>query len=193
MVDYANNPKASTGKFECIYQQPISPPRYGPSLDLVVRGFALPLQYFYDGYLPENDEIHDITNINEENDIKKVLYKIKQFHDTQAAIRNGDCLRHSGKISSSDNVDRLTNHSDLRSSSSTSAVEDDTYPKLRKIPLPIQDVQSVTDIRSLIKKSNNSFMSFRSNERPFIFSKLDDGSHGKGSFIKVDLFTEIQN
>lgn len=188
-MDYANNSSASTGKFECIYQQPISPPRYGPSADLVVRGFSLPLQYF-EGSL-ENDQIHDSIYINEENDVKEVLYKIKQFHDTQAAIQNRNCLHHSGKVSSSGSYDQLTNHSDPSDTSSINAVENHLCRSLHKRPLPVQDVQSITNIRSLLKKSStpspDPFMSFDT-EKSFIFSKLDDGSYGKCSFTKVDLF-----
>lgn len=46
IIDYPKNKKASTGKFHRIFDQPCTPPHYGIASDLMVRGVALPVDYF---------------------------------------------------------------------------------------------------------------------------------------------------
>lgn len=46
VIDHANNPMASTGKFECIYQQTMTRPRLSHANRLKVIGFALRPKYY---------------------------------------------------------------------------------------------------------------------------------------------------
>ncbi|CAG9784611.1 unnamed protein product [Diatraea saccharalis] len=89
VVDYAADNKSSTGKFECIYRQPITTPRYGTAAELFLRGYTLPLDYFYKGKI-EIKESYEDPDIGKEYDIKNVLSKLKQFYDTDIMITPED-------------------------------------------------------------------------------------------------------
>ncbi|KAL0894533.1 hypothetical protein ABMA27_013110 [Loxostege sticticalis] len=79
VVDYARDSQASTGKFECVYRQSVMHiPRYGVS-DMFVRGYSLPLDYFYRGNI-EVKESYDAV-IEKERDITAMLRKLKGFYD----------------------------------------------------------------------------------------------------------------
>ncbi|KAJ8726164.1 hypothetical protein PYW07_000862 [Mythimna separata] len=82
VIDHVENPSSSTGRFECVYQQPMSMPRYGPALDLYVRGVTLPNEYFYKGDI----DLRESYDIDEDslkgNNIKAILDKIKHTYDT---------------------------------------------------------------------------------------------------------------
>ncbi|VVC97291.1 unnamed protein product [Leptidea sinapis] len=64
IIDHANDPNASTGKFECIYKQPMSIPKHVTAAELIVRGVSLRSDYFYKGniQIKESDPAVDTKN-----------------------------------------------------------------------------------------------------------------------------------
>ncbi|CAH0726461.1 unnamed protein product, partial [Brenthis ino] len=179
VIDYANNSSACTGKFERIYQQPITLPRFIASSELAIRGFSLPLDYFYKGNV-EVEESYDDINIDKESDIKAALYKIKQFYDgveTMKKTKRNHNVKE--KVMDNSHIEELDKVSlEERSPNGTIKENSESFSSSYTISNPIQHVQSVTDIRSLLKKCYV--------DKPFVFSKLDDGPQGKGSCIKLD-------
>lgn len=205
VIDYPGNPKSPTGKFECIYRQPMSTPRYGGAADLVIRGLALPLDYFYRGNIEIKESYND-ANIEKERDIKVILNRLKQFYDTDIMMEPEDdynsnqmmeqeTCTHSteseyelsaaataitGQLD--ELMDRITSEQSC-SSSSKSFLKQDSSVGSPKAQSQTHNIKSVTDIKSLLKKSCSRFTSAEaiSINRSFKFSDLDDGPLGKGS------------
>ncbi|CAH2066186.1 unnamed protein product, partial [Iphiclides podalirius] len=67
VIDSMGDPKASTGKFECIYQQPMTVPKFSSSTELSVRGIPLSNDYFYKGTLPINQLRPELGESNRGN------------------------------------------------------------------------------------------------------------------------------
>lgn len=86
VIDYAKDSSSSTGKFECIYRQPMTIPRYRGALDLYVRGLALPNDYFYKRDIDLRETYDLDEDIGEENNIKAILDKIKHAYDTDTIM-----------------------------------------------------------------------------------------------------------
>ncbi|XP_061706956.1 tubulin glycylase 3A-like isoform X1 [Cydia pomonella] len=84
VIDYANDPNSSTGKFECIYRQPHTLPRYSGG-DLIVRGYSLPSSYFYRGKY-EFKEPHYDLNISNQLDIAAVMKMMKNIYEKEAEL-----------------------------------------------------------------------------------------------------------
>lgn len=208
VIDYPGNSKSPTGKFECIYRQPMSIPRYGSAADLVVRGFSLPLDYFYRGKI-EIKESYDDADIGKERDVKVILNKLKQLYDdTDIMVEPEDDYDSNRKTEQETYTHSTESEYELSvgvtvitgqleelmdriiseqsgSSNSKSILKQDSLDSPNAMS-PEQSVKSVTDIKSLIKKSCNRFTSSEaiSSERSFKFSNLDDGPFGKGSNVE---------
>ncbi|XP_063375868.1 tubulin glycylase 3B-like [Cydia fagiglandana] len=86
VIDYANDPKSSTGKFECIYRQPHTIPRYSGG-DLIVRGYSLPSSYFYKGK-HKSKETHFDLGVSKQLDIAGVMKMMKNKYEKGAQL---DC------------------------------------------------------------------------------------------------------
>ncbi|XP_059059346.1 tubulin glycylase 3A-like isoform X2 [Achroia grisella] len=89
IIDYAENPNSSTGKFECIYRQSMTVPRYGTAADIFVRGYRLSSEYFFKGKI-EINEIYEDANIGKERDIKATLDKLKRLYETDIMMESED-------------------------------------------------------------------------------------------------------
>ncbi|KAI8427557.1 hypothetical protein MSG28_002065 [Choristoneura fumiferana] len=87
VIDFAKNPNCSTGKFECIYRQPVTIPRYMLSGDLTVRGYSLPTDYFYRGQI-EVKESYDNADIGKEKDINKIMKEMKKLYDEDVTLES---------------------------------------------------------------------------------------------------------
>lgn len=89
VLDYAGNPKSPTGRFECVYRQPMSGPRYGVATDLSVRGYSLPHEYFYKGTIPLQKSIDNLV-VEKEKDIKSILKRLKQIYEADIMVEPED-------------------------------------------------------------------------------------------------------
>lgn len=175
-----------------------------------MRGYALPLDYFYRGNI-EIKESYDDPDIGKERDIKAMLNKLKQFYYTDIMVQPDE--DHSSteltpeKVGCAHNtesenelslaatviteqldeiVDRITSENSFTSKSDSRKVSSNTHSS--KKSLHLNKRMSVTDIKGLLKNSCSRFASLeaiRSN-RNFSFSKLDDGPQGKGSYIELN-------
>ncbi|XP_047544450.1 uncharacterized protein LOC125076662 [Vanessa atalanta] len=209
VIDYANDPKASTGKFECIYRQPISLPRYRSAAELVARGYSLPFEYFYRGKI-QIQRSFDGPNITKESDIKKVLKKIKQYYDEDEIMKQpqeDDVLLNKieEKISKSiSGIEEATDVTDVingqlgelseritseNSSNSKCLLKKDSQQHSNQIQL----ISSVTNIKYLCRKSSSPLKSIQSIDNSFNFSRLDDGPAGKGSIVELSKMENLLN
>lgn len=193
-------------------------PRYGGALDLFVRGYTLPNDYFYKGNIEIKESYDDDVDIDKEKNIQAILEKIKQAHDTDTIMKEPEddsdmvlkkeqetSTRHSrsdyelsvaatvitGQLE--ELMDRIiSEHSFVAKSTreSTSSLGSD-----KSNMTSTQSVKSVTDIKSLLKKSLSRFASVGaisvSHQQLFNFSELDDGSVGKASVVGVNSTKKI--
>ncbi|XP_032510699.2 tubulin glycylase 3A-like [Danaus plexippus] len=206
VIDFAKNPKAATGKFECIYRQPMTLPRYGSAAELFVRGYSLSNEYFYKGKIEIQESYADPT-IGKESNIKAVLQKLKQLHEMDDDImkqpeddlafperKDRDTCTHktlseyelsmtAAVITEQLNelMDRVTSDSSFNSKKSD----------CEETPCPKQNICSVTNISTLLRKSVCNFLSGETIEKAFRFSKLDDGPRGKGSIVELNDIEKI--
>ncbi|XP_030041179.2 uncharacterized protein LOC115456303 [Manduca sexta] len=212
VIDFAADPNSSTGKFECIYRQPMTIPRYGGAADLSVRGYSLPLEYFYRGNI-ELTEIYDNADIDKEYDVKTILNKLKEHYDIDIMVEPDEDFDDTNKKEKETYVDNTKSELELTvaatviteqleelldritsdpSCSSKSNVKRETSSShsIKRKKSSLQSVKSVTDIKSLLKKSYNRFASIEAinvgNQQLFKFSKLDDGPNGKGSCAEIN-------
>ncbi|XP_072936843.1 tubulin glycylase 3A-like isoform X2 [Epargyreus clarus] len=209
VIDYAGNPRASTGQFECIYKQPMTIPRYGSAAELVIRGYTLPYDYFYRGNI-EIKESYDDADIDEEQDIKGILAKLKEYYDPDNVMIEPDDECELNKREKETCTHEVIDYSKVEavvaedglndkitsadSSGSTSVLIQDTVscPTSKKSvtsPHNVQSAKSVTDFKSLLKKSVSRLTSeadIMNMKQSFKFSKLDDGPRGKASFLQID-------
>ncbi|XP_063358819.1 tubulin glycylase 3A-like [Cydia amplana] len=84
VIDYANDPNSSTGKFECIYRQPYTLPRYSGG-DLIVRGYSLPSSYFYKGKYKFKEPRYDL-DVSKQLDIAAVMKMMKNMYEKEAQL-----------------------------------------------------------------------------------------------------------
>lgn len=182
-----------------------------------MRGFALPLEYFYKGHI-EIKESYDDPDIGKERDIKAMLSKLKQFYDSDIMVEpNKDSSGEStpGKQNILENVsnlvacahntesenelsiaatviteqldeliDKITSEYSFKSQSNLCNKVSSTTHSSKKSNHLIKRMQSVTDIKALLKNSCSRVASLKAvnNEyENFDFSELDDGPQGKGS------------
>lgn len=208
VIDYADNPHASTGKFECSYRTPAPIPyRYGIN-GLEVKGVALPTDYFYKGKI-EVEECSYTSNMNDEQrDINKMLKKLKTMYESDIMkipdcddyLDNFDVNKTKSDILLEDEnntvnidltLDKMTSDqsitskrvSDCQSSTSMSSIN-----LLRKC----YQSKSASNVKSILKNSLTRYTSSVACTVPFLFSKLDDESDGKTSrcsLIQRDLQT----
>ncbi|XP_046961881.1 tubulin glycylase 3A-like [Vanessa cardui] len=209
VIDYAKNPRASTGKFECIYRQPISLPRYRSAGELVARGYSLPFEYFYRGKI-DIQKSFDSPNITKESDIKRILKKIRKYYDEDEIMKQPQeddvllnkieekpCKSISGDEETSDVTDVINGQigelsdkiTSENSSNSKCLLKKDSDQHLKQNHL----ISSVTNMKSLFGKSSSRLKSIQSDDNNFNFSKLDDGPAGKGSIIELGKIENLLN
>lgn len=210
VIDRANNPRASTGKFECIYRQPMSLPRYGTVTDLMVRGYALPCDYFYKGNIVIEDEMFKGANIEKPKDINSMLYKLKQLYEMDVMKVPEDELDYyksnkegvRSRKSSDEELDvaatviteqldelleRITSEPSASFKSSHHQKSSlSTCTKHSSEGNLIRGV-SFTNFGNLLKKSCSILTFASAKGRLFKFSKLDDGSQSRCSLSTFSL------
>ncbi|XP_038217575.1 tubulin glycylase 3A-like [Zerene cesonia] len=203
VIDYANNHKASTGKFECIYRQPMTLPKYGNTTDLTVQGYSLPYDYFYKGNV-EIQESYDDMDMGTEYNIRAVLNKLKRLHGTETVMKQPEDTNYDNSKESNDSCTHSTlsenemSPSPERQSDRSEIIEDVNSDKTlssKNIPATdcslsnsssnhskyaIQNVCSVTDLITFLNHYRKTEI-----KQSFSFSKLDDGPLGKASFNDI--------
>ncbi|XP_026738588.1 tubulin glycylase 3A-like isoform X2 [Trichoplusia ni] len=214
VIDRANNSKSPTGKFECIYRQPMTTPRYGGALDLFVRGISLPSEYFYKGNIEIKESYDDDVDIEKEKNIQAILEKIKQqSFDTDIIMKEPDddseavfvkkeqetntLIRGSRSeyelhVAASvitgqldELMERVTSeHSVVKAKLKASLSPKSLIAKLK----PALSAKSISDFKPLLQSSLGKAESndVVYNQRSFNFSHLDDGPVGKASDVDVD-------
>ncbi|XP_045777737.1 tubulin glycylase 3A-like isoform X3 [Maniola jurtina] len=214
VIDYSKNPKASTGRFERIYRQPVTLQRYTNAVELSLRGHSLPMEYFYKGKI-EVLETYEDPKIGKQSDIKKVLNLLKQAYNTETIMKQPDEDFHFPDNKEKDtgthktvseyemgvaaNVinGQLDELMDRIVSKDNFSTENGVKLDLRSCPSsqnslnPIQNVRSFTDLKTLLKKSANQPTTLDDVIKTFSFSKLDDGPYGKGSITACRAIEEI--
>ncbi|XP_069357182.1 tubulin glycylase 3A-like isoform X1 [Maniola hyperantus] len=213
VIDYSNNPKASTGRFQRIYRQPITTPRYTNAVELSLRGYSLPIEYFYKGKI-EVHETYEDPKFGKQYDVKEVLHSLKQAYNTETIVKQPDkdfsfpdkkkrasmhktVSEYEMNVAASVINGQLDELMEKITSEGSSSTENDVKLDLRSCPSsqkslnPIQNVRSVTDFKTLFKKSANQLTALDDIIKTFSFSKLDDGPHGKGSVIECRAIEEI--
>lgn len=181
-------------------------PRYGSAAELFVRGYSLSNEYFYKGKIEIQESYADPT-IGKESNIKAVLQKLKQLHEMDDDImkqpeddlafperKDRDTCTHktlseyelsmtAAVITEQLNelMDRVTSDSSFNSKKSD----------CEETPCPKQNICSVTNISTLLRKSVCNFLSGETIEKAFRFSKLDDGPRGKGSIVELNDIEKI--
>ncbi|CAD0196344.1 unnamed protein product [Chrysodeixis includens] len=214
VIDHANNSKAPTGKFECVYRQPMTIPRFGGALDLVVRGISLPSEYFYKGSIEIKESYDDDVDIEKEKNIKAILEKIKQqSYDPDAIMKEPDEDSDSVFVKKEQEtntrvrkslsdyelqevasvvtgqldelMERVTSeHSVEKERLKASFTPNSLIPKLA----PVLSARSISDFTPMLKRSllrTESEKPIIYNQHSFRFSHLDDGPVGKGSDVDV--------
>ncbi|XP_023947466.2 tubulin glycylase 3A-like [Bicyclus anynana] len=208
VIDYASNPKASTGRFERIYRQPVTMPQYGNAADLSLRGYSLPLDYFYKGNI-EVQEMYEDTKIGKENDVKEVRKLLKEAYNTEMIMKQPE---EDFTFPDKKEKDTCTHKtlSEYEMEVTASAVNKQLDKLMERIPSdysfsdkcglklnpslslnPIQKVCSVTNLHSLVKNSVSRVTILDDLIKTFNFSKLDDGPHGKGSIVDYGPIQQI--
>ncbi|XP_045511613.1 tubulin glycylase 3A-like isoform X1 [Colias croceus] len=209
VIDYAHNHKASTGKFECIYRQPMTLPKYGNAADMTVQGHSLPYDYFYRGNI-EIKESYDDIEMETEYNIRAVLNKLKRLHGTDTVMKKPieDTNYGNSKESNDSRTQSTLSENEMSPSPErqsdrsgdilvTEDVNSDKSLSSKNIPVidcsvshsssnhskRIQNVCSVTDLNTFLNRYKNTEI-----KQSFSFSKLDDGPLGKASFN--DIFSE---
>ncbi|RVE54648.1 hypothetical protein evm_000769 [Chilo suppressalis] len=201
VVDYSSDTKSSTGKFECIYRQPISTPKYGTAADLFVRGYTLSSDYFYKGKI-ELKESYEDPDTDRENDIRTILSKSKQFYDQDVMISPEDdeervsneyesiemvCCSHNTESENEldvaatviteqldEIIDRISSEKNLGNEAMNSNNKPGNSAVKNNLVL-LDQIKSVTDINVFLKSTCKDFI-LNKVEAGFTFSKLDDRS-----------------
>lgn len=200
VIDYAYNPQASTGKFECLYRTPtISPTRYNVN-ELEVKGFRLPLDYFYKGKIEMEDSFYTSQLSDKQRDINKMLRKLKSMYESDI-MKVPDCENCVDKLdketcihkthtdavegNNTEEVDELTVDkvtSDLSvTSKKESAERNSTSISSINLLKKCYKSKSATNVNSALKNSLSKCTSSMAFKVPFSFSKLDDSSNDKTS------------
>lgn len=201
VIDYAYNPRASTGKFECLYRTPtLTPIRYGVN-DLEVIGVALPLDYFYKGKIEVEEFSYTSNIIDKQRDINKMLKKLKTMYESDI-MKVPDCddylnnldkekesvnKTHSDDLLEDENnneqvdeliVDKITSDQSI-SSKRVSECQNSTSISSINLLKKCYKSKSAANVTLVLKKSLSKCTSSTACKVPFFFSKLDDGSDGK--------------
>ncbi|CAH2104928.1 unnamed protein product [Euphydryas editha] len=203
VIDYAKDPRASTGNFECIYRQPLTLPCYRNAAELVIHGYSLPIEYFSKG---KNgcEESSMNPSLAKERDVKEVFQKIKQFYNvdnvkSQSKVYSflkENTYKSTPETEMSEAADVITKElsklndeitSENCSNSNCFMQTDLRTPQILDKRLnPIQHTSYMRDIKYSLKKSNSPLTSSKAYSNNYNFSRLDDGPEGKGSIVKLD-------
>ncbi|XP_075991994.1 protein monoglycylase TTLL8-like isoform X2 [Anticarsia gemmatalis] len=168
VIDYPRNRNCSTGKFECIYRQPMTIPRYGPASDLYVRGYSLPDDYFYSGTIEHQKTIDDDSvDIEKSYNSEAILKKIKQYYDLDTIMVHPEEYG-SGFLQMCENQSSSRVHSEqseyqlsIAATIITTQLEElmDKIPSTSDIAKPkhlsisqAQSIKSETDVESIMKE-----------------------------------------
>lgn len=200
VVDYAYNPRASTGKFECLYRTPtLTPIRYGTN-DLEVLGVALPLDYFFKGKIEVEECSYTSNIVDKQRDINKMLKKLKTMYESDI-MKVPDCddyldnldketfinKTHSDVVFEDENNteqvdelmgDKITSDQSI-TSKKMSECQNSTSISSINLLRKCYKSKSAANVKSGLNKSLSKCTSSTACKIPFTFSKLDDGSDGK--------------
>ncbi|XP_047042085.1 tubulin glycylase 3A-like [Helicoverpa zea] len=217
VIDRAKNPSAPTGKFECIYRQPMTIPRYGGALDLYVRGCSLPSDYFYKGNIDLRENYDDDVDIDKGHNIETILDKIKQAYDTDTIMiepeddshacvkKEQETTTHHSRSDYELNVAATVVTEQLEELMDRIVSKHSSNMKTRQEALcatgsiksfaSAHMVKSVTDFKAMITKSMNRFVSFENvqHHEAFDFSQLDDEPVDNESAYEEDSPKKIIN
>lgn len=193
VIDYRIDENASTGNFECIYHQPMTTPRYGPAVDLCVRGYSLPYNYFYRGVVPKSNYNYD-ANIDKEivNNALEVSQQLERYYDldTIKIVDSG--------VDASENTNKPANS--ITEKTSILSNLDDLMDKLTSDGNCLSRTQSntsVTKIEAALKKSMTRLASAvvtgclqqKESGTMFRITEVDDNLED----VQIPSFNNIQN
>nr|XP_004929203.2 tubulin glycylase 3A [Bombyx mori]XP_021205580.2 tubulin glycylase 3A [Bombyx mori]XP_021205581.2 tubulin glycylase 3A [Bombyx mori] len=200
VIDYAADKNASTGNFECAYRQTITTPNYGGAADFIVKGFPVPHDYFYKGNIKLEESFEDI-DMDKPRDVQAVLKKLKRFYNSSNCTDRMLPLENNELYCDKDDINRKSSHKTVRSFLDDDAenlfINDerkemetslenfpnfkshlfDNYKLCSETSLTrLKSTKSLTNIKTLMKESNETFFGsahFES-DRLFSFTKLDE-------------------
>lgn len=91
VIDHANNSKASTGEFECVYRQPTTPLKINKirAQTLQINGTAIPIHLQSDEKLLDKNPLVDSSsakNLNIFNELDSKYYKLNVIKETDKTI-----------------------------------------------------------------------------------------------------------
>lgn len=203
VIDYACNPRASTGKFECLYRTPtLTPIRYGIN-DLEVIGVALPLDYFYKGKIEVEECSYTSNIVDKQRDINKMLKKFKTMYESDI-MKVPDCDDYLDNLDKETNVnktcsdivlqdennitepadelivDKITSDQSI-SSKIVSECQNSTSISSINLLKKCYKSHSAANVKTVLKKSLSKCTSSMACRIPFSFSKLGDSSDEKTS------------
>ncbi|XP_022815689.1 tubulin glycylase 3A-like isoform X1 [Spodoptera litura] len=211
VIDFARDPTSSTGRFECIYRQPMTIPKYGGALDLFVRGVSLPNDYFYKGSIDLRESYDCDEDMDKVNNIKAILDKIKNKYDTVMVEPEDDSNTTMKKEKETTTRRRSRSEDELNVAASviTGQLEElldrivsthsfkkkQSGHQMRSFSTPVECYvahQPVKSVNKIMKMSLSRVEPVKpvdvTSDRTFGFSELDDGPIGKGSYVGVDSY-----
>lgn len=202
VIDYACNPRASTGKFECLYRTPtLTPIRYGIN-DLEVIGVALPLDYFYKGKIEVEECSYTSNIIDKQRDINKMLKKMKTVYESdimktpdrdeyldnldKQTCKNKTCLddvlEDENNTEQVDDLiaDKITSDQSINSRIVTECEYSTSISSINLLK-KFYKSQSTANMKPVLKKSFSKCTSSTACKVPFLFSLLGDSADEKTS------------
>ncbi|CAH0700800.1 unnamed protein product [Spodoptera exigua] len=206
VIDFPRNSKSPTGRFECIYRQPMTIPRYGGALDLFVRGVSLPHDYFYKGNIDLRESYDCDVDMDKVNNIKAILDKIKDKYDSDTVMKEPEDDSNTTAKKEKETTTRHSRSEDelnVAASVITGQLEElldrivsnqsfsliNLGHQIRSLSSPVYITQPQPDksINKIMKKSLSLKTPVKpitvNSERTFQFSELDDGPTDKGSYV----------
>ncbi|XP_035445630.2 tubulin glycylase 3A isoform X3 [Spodoptera frugiperda] len=219
VIDFARDPTSSTGRFECIYRQPMTIPKYGGALDLFVRGISLPPDYFYRGSIDLRESYDCDEDMEKVNNIKAILDKIKNKFDTDTVMvepeDDSNATMKKEKETTTHHSSRSEDELNVAASVITGQLEElldrivsvnsfnvkKSRQQMKTFSAPVKcyvaQPQPVTSENKIMRKSVSRVTPVKpvavDNHRTFAFSELDDGPIGKGSYVGVSSYKNTFN
>ncbi|XP_068620778.1 tubulin glycylase 3A-like [Battus philenor] len=187
VIDNMADPKAPTGNFECIYQQPMTVPRFSMSTELSVRGMSLPSDYFFKGSVAL-DLSDDMIDSNDENDILLNKLRLSHSKDSIDDFYCNKCSSENVTLNSStmdlirkENVKTSDIYRSPKSVGTINYLESKLKLKRKEKSLKKPDTaSSLTIINSLFNQILNQFSSESKNiSKQSSFDSIDDKAVSK--------------
>lgn len=194
-------------------------PKYGSAAELMVRGYALPNNYFYKGNISIQNSFEDeLGDIDKADNSRAIMEKIKQYYDIDTVMIEPDeseidCIKHKNTCKSTRRRSTQSEYElSIAATIITTQLEElmDKLPSENSVttrsrplshsPTTLSQCQSIKSFAKLISVIRNSMtrlsaeVRLRSrtpSKKVFLFSELDDGPDGKGSATGINTIKSI--